>query len=97
MGSTFKDGGIPIYAVVYGISTAVLEIISSILLLTKKRFGIKLAIITLSINALGCIIAILLGDIMAIGSLLIRFFAIYILIKSKGFYIKLDKNINLIN
>lgn len=88
MGSTFADGDIPIYAVVYGILMATLEIISSILLLAKKRNGIKFAIITLSINALGCIIAILLGDIMAIGSLLIRFFSIYILIKSKSFYNK---------
>lgn len=86
MGGTFKDNTIPTYSVVYGVFMAVLEIISSILLLTKKRIGIKFAITILSINALGCIIAIMLGDILATGSLLIRFFAIYILIKAKSFY-----------
>lgn len=91
MGSTFTNEHIPTYAVVYGIFMAILEVISAILLLTKKRNGIRFAIITLCINALGCIIAILLGDIGAIGSLLIRFFAVYILIKSKSFYAKLDK------
>ncbi|PRR82523.1 hypothetical protein [Clostridium vincentii] len=85
VGGTFKSDVIPTYAVAYGIFMAVLEIISSVLLLTKKGIGIKFAIITLSINALGCIVAILLGDILAIGSLLIRFFAIYILIKYKSF------------
>jgi len=91
LGGTFKSDVIPVYAVTYGIFMAVLEIISSILLLTKKEIGIKLAIITLSINALGCIIALLLGDILAIGSLLIRFFAIYILTKYKRF-ISLNKH-----
>lgn len=91
IGGTFKSDVIPNYAVAYGIFMAVLEIISSVFFLTKKGIGIKFAIITLSINALGCIIAILLGDILAIGSLLIRFFAIYILIKYKSF-ISLNKH-----
>jgi hypothetical protein len=87
MGGTFEDNTTPTYAIVYGVFMAVLEIISAILVLTKKRIGIRFAIITLSINALGCIIAIMLGDILAIGSLLIRFFAIYILIKAKSYYL----------
>ncbi|GFP76268.1 hypothetical protein [Clostridium fungisolvens] len=90
MGGTFNGDNIPNYAVVYGILMAMLEIVSSILLLTKKRIAIKFSIITMSINALGCVIAILLGDILAIGSLLIRFFAIYILIKAQEF-ISLNK------
>lgn len=85
LGGTFKSDVIPAYAVAYGILMAVLEIISSVVLLTKKGIGIKFAIITLSINALGCIVAILLGDILAIGSLLIRTFAVYILIEYKKF------------
>ncbi|MDD7792693.1 hypothetical protein [Clostridium sp. 'White wine YQ'] len=86
MGSTFNKDNTPIYSIVYGVFMAVFEIISSMLLLTRKRIGIKFAITTLSINALGCIISILLGDILAMGSLLTRFFAIYILIKAKSFY-----------
>lgn len=78
LGGTFNKS-IPLYAVVYGISMAILEIISSILLLTKKRIGIVFAVITLSINACGCIVAILLGDLPAIGSLLLRFLGIYVL------------------
>ena len=93
MGGTFKSDVIPAYVVVYGIFMAVLEIISSVLLLTKKGIGIKFAIITLSINAFGCIISIFLGDILAIGSLLIRFFGIYILIKVKA--LSLSKPLNL--
>jgi len=85
----------PAYARVYGISMAILEMMSSILLLTKKRIGIKFAIITLSINTLGCIIAILLGDIVAMVDLLIRFFAIYILVKFRDFYFELHNNIKL--
>jgi hypothetical protein len=81
MGGTYKNDIIPTYAVLYGIFMAGLEIISSVLLLTKKRVGIKFAIITLSINACGCFISILLGDIVAVGSLLIRFIGIYLLIK----------------
>jgi hypothetical protein len=90
MGGTFKEDIIPSYAVIYGVFMAVLEIAASILLLTKKRIAIKFSIITMSINALGCVIAILLGDILAIGSLLTRIFAIYILIKARDF-ILLDK------
>ncbi|MBL4932683.1 hypothetical protein [Clostridium paridis] len=86
LGSTYNEENTHIYSIVYGVLMAVLEIISSILLLTKKRVGIKVAITTLSINALGCTISILIGDILAIGSLLTRFFAIYILIKVKSFY-----------
>ncbi|MEQ8155565.1 MAG: hypothetical protein ABRQ25_11880 [Clostridiaceae bacterium] len=37
MGSTFEDGTIPVYARVYGIFMVILEIMSSILLLTKKE------------------------------------------------------------
>lgn len=85
MGGTFKEDTIPSYAVIYGIFMAVLEILASILLLTKKRIAIKFSIITMAINALGCFIAILLGDILAIGSLLTRFVAIYILIKAQDF------------
>ena len=74
----------PQYAVIYGISMAILEIISSILLLANRRAGILFATITLSINACGCLVAILLGDLLAIGSLLTRFIGIYILYVNKG-------------
>lgn len=97
MGSTYKAGEIPIYAAFYGFFMAILEIISAMQLMTKKKIWIKFAIITLSINALGCTIAIFFGDIMAIGSLIIRFLAIYILIKFKNLYKIQDKNDNFIN
>jgi hypothetical protein len=87
MEGTYNGNGIPDYAVVYWLIMAVLEIISSALLLTKRKSGIKFSIVTLSINSFGCIIAILVGDILAIGSLLIRLLAIYIVVKSKSFYL----------
>lgn len=93
MGGTFTNDVIPLYAILYGVLMATLEIISSILLLTENRIAIKFSIITLSINAFGCIISIFLGDILAIGSLLIRFFGIYILIKVKA--LSLSKPLNL--
>lgn len=77
-GNTFNHT-IPAYAVVYGIAIAILEVVSSILLLTYRRIGIIFAIITLAINACGCVAAIFMGDLLAIGSLLFRFFGIYIL------------------
>lgn len=90
MGGTFKEDTIPYYAVIYGVLMAILEVIASILLLTRNRIGVKFTIIILSINAFGCIIAVMLGDIFAIGSLLIRFFAIYILTKAQSFYFKAE-------
>lgn len=89
MGGTFKNDDIPLYAVLYGIFMATFEIISSILLLNKKRIALKFTLITLSINALGCIISIFLGDIFAISSLLFRFFGIFILIRVD--YLSLNK------
>ena len=83
LGDTFNKTT-PLYAVVYGISMAVLEVISSILLLTNRRVGILFATITLSINACGCVVAIFVGDMMAIVSLLFRFLGICILQMSKG-------------
>lgn len=91
MAGTFNNYDIPDYAVIYGVIIAILEIISSILLLAKRKVGIKFSIVTLSINALGCFIAILIGDVLAIGSLLIRLAAIYIVVKSRSFYFQLDK------
>lgn len=82
MGGTFNGDNTPAYAVLYGIIMALLEIISSMLLLAKKSAGIKFGIITLSINAAGCMTAILLGDITAVISLIIRFLGIYILIRA---------------
>ena len=87
MGGTFTNDDIPLYAALYGLFMATLEIISSILLLTKKRIAIKFTLMTLLINSLGCIFSIFLGDIFAIGSLLTRFFGIYILLKAKGLYL----------
>jgi hypothetical protein len=77
------DGFIPAYTVIYGICMAVLEIISSVLMLAKHRIGIVFSIITLLINALGCTVSIILGDLVAIGSLLLRFAGIYILYINK--------------
>ena len=82
-GGTFENTTMPLYAVIYGAIMAVLEITSSILLLMKKRIGFYFAIITLSVNAFGCIIAIVFGDLLAIGSLLTRVFALYILFQAK--------------
>lgn len=83
MGGTFKEADIPFYAFIYGIAMSILEIISSILILTKNRNGIKFAFITICINTLGCMISFILGDVVAIGSIFIRLVALYVLIKVK--------------
>lgn len=81
----------------YGISTSKnegssLSVYANQNIIEILNKGIKLSIGTLVINAGVCFIAILIGDILAIGSLLIRLFVIYIVVKSRNFYFELDKN-----
>lgn len=58
--------------VIYSITLAVLEILSSIGLLIYRKFGLKLVMVTLSVSAAGSLVSILIGDMGAIFSLAVR-------------------------
>lgn len=75
------DGSVII--VVYSITLALLEIISSIGLLLFRRFGIKLVMITLSISAAGSLVSIAFGDLGAAFSLAVRIAGIVIFSRPK--------------
>jgi hypothetical protein len=85
LGSTFKESA-PAYAVIYGTVMAVLEIVSAILLLVKRRISIIIAAVILSVNSAGCIAAVILGDLTGILSLLFRLIGLYILYINKEQY-----------
>ncbi len=83
LGSTFGST-LPLYARIYGIGMAALEILSSILLQLRARPGYQLALITLIVNSAGCAIAVILGDWIALFILLLRLIGILILVKAKN-------------
>jgi len=87
LGSSFEVHAMPLYAVVYGIVMAFLEVLIGILLLRRTQIGLKLAFITVSINALACLIAFLMGDIIALLSLSLRLFGLFVLYKVRKDYI----------
>lgn len=73
-----------VIVVIYSMMLAILEIISAIALLwgfiTKKSIGLYMGIVTISISALGSLVAILLGDIFAVFSLGVRIVALVVLL-----------------
>lgn len=88
LGNTFA-GTLPLYARVYGIGMAALEILSSVLLLLKAKPAYRLALITLIINSVGCAAAIVLGDWFALVSLFVRLIGVLILVKTKSLLLKI--------
>lgn len=89
LGST-EVASIPIYIVYYGLVMAVLEIVSASLLLIRKRVGIIFALLTLCLNAIVCVVVIIMGDIVAFASLTIRLLGIYVLLIAKNEVFKKD-------
>lgn len=83
LGSSFEVHTMPLYAVIYGILMAALEVLTGILLLRKSKIGLKLAFTTVSINALACLIVFLIGDMMALLSFILRLFGLFVLYKVK--------------
>jgi len=81
-GSTFEIGETPVYARIYGVAMALLEIISAICLFIQKKNLLLLVAVIIIINMFGCIVAVFIGDLFAVFSLLLRFIPLYFVIKS---------------
>lgn len=78
---TFELGRTPIYARVYGVIMGLLEIISAGFIFAQRQRLLLFVAIMLVINILGCIVAICLGDMFAMISLIIRIVPLYFVLK----------------
>jgi len=79
--STFETAQKPVYAIVYSAIMAMLELVCIIAIIKLNKKTIHFVIGVLSINALGCLVALLLGDLLAIISLVFRVVLIVYFIK----------------
>ena len=70
--STFSSEKLPFYAVIYGVVMALLEISCGVLFFIYTKKVIIFVTTVLVINALGCAVAIAMGDLFAVASLIIR-------------------------
>ena len=80
-GPTFQSGLMPLLACVYGIVMAVLEVTMAVFLLSQSIKALKFALIVVCINAIGCVIAAVMGDAFAIVSLVTRVVVILLLLR----------------
>lgn len=62
--TTFEE--LPLYANIYGVIMALLEIIAAVFLFLQKKKMLLFVTIVIIINMLGCILAILAGDLFAV-------------------------------
>ena len=70
---------IPPFIRIYSIVMGVLEIFAAIVIFSQKKrlfFWLKIMLV---LNMAGCIVAIVMGDFLAIASLILRFIPIYII------------------
>ena len=79
--STFEITQKPVYAIVYSVIMAILELTCVIAIIRFNKNTITYVIGVLLINALGCLVALLLGDLLAIISLVFRVVLIVYFIK----------------
>ena len=77
-GGTYSINEYPLYARVYGGIMAVIEIGMAIIILLWKKKLFFLCIIGILINIVACIVAVLIGDYMAMLSLVIRLIPLYL-------------------
>lgn len=80
-GATFDIGQIPTYARVYGFVMGLLEIMSACFIFIQKKRLLFFVAITLVINMFGCIVVIVMGDMLAIVSLVLRAVPLYLVVK----------------
>jgi len=78
---TFELGQMTIFARVYGVIMGLLEIISAGFIFTQRQRLLLFVAIMLVINILGCIVAICMGDMFAMVSLIIRIVPLYFVLK----------------
>ncbi len=69
------------YIRVYSVFMASLEIVAAFVLLFGRKKGLLFSIVVMALNAVGCVIAIALGDIFAVTSLIVRALILLFLIK----------------
>lgn len=79
-GFTFDTGRVPVYARIYGMAMGLLEVISALFILLKTK-QLLFVVVVLIINIIGCAVAVLLGDRIAIISLVVRTIPLYFVIK----------------
>ena len=79
--STFEMAQKPEYAIVYSVIMAILEITCVIAIIKFNKKTVLFVIGVLSINVLGCLVALLLGDLLALISLISRVVVIVYFIK----------------
>ena len=90
---TYAVGKIPLYARIYGCIMAIMEIGMAVIILLWKKNLFAICIVVIGINILGCLVAVLLGDIFSIVSLLLRVIPLYFIIeeywgnKEKNFFV----------
>ena len=79
--STFETAAKPVYAIIFSVVMAILELTCVIVIIRFNRKTILFVIGVLSINAVGCIVALFLGDLLAIISFIFRVAVIVYFIK----------------
>lgn len=83
--ATYEANEMPLYVHIYGFIMGCMEIVAAIFMFIKKERLKKIVILILFINAIGCIVAILSGDVFAIISLILRIiFILFILTTSEN-------------
>lgn len=70
--STYATNGKPIYAIIYSVIMALLEIFCITLFFHYNKTTMKYLIVIIVINMVGCMVAIILGDYLAVLSLFLR-------------------------
>jgi hypothetical protein len=88
--STYGLNEKPIYATIYSVIMALLEISCIMLFFNYHKTIIKYIMIVIIINVIGCIVAIILGDYLAILSLFLRIILL-------GYTVQVYKGLNLNN
>lgn len=81
--ATYEANQMPLYAQIYGFIMGWMEIMAAVFIFSKKQTLKKYVIMILFINAIGCIVAILSGDMFAIISLLLRISFIWFIVTTQ--------------
>ena len=78
--ATYEANEMPLYVHIYGFIMGCMEIVAAIFMFIKKEQFNKFVIMILFINAIGCIVAVLSGDMFAIISLILRIIFIFFIL-----------------
>lgn len=79
--STYTLGETPLYARIYGTVLAIMELLAAITIFRWRKRMFPIAILTFIISMVGCMIAIIIGDFLALFSFCLRIVPIYLLVK----------------